>query len=57
MSALKPCPVVFSQCGSNQAYTVDYEFIYNLPFVPQINQIYLVTLQSQSFGEYIQSCL
>jgi len=56
MNYLKPCPVVFSECGSNQAYNVDYEFIYNLPFVPQINQVYLVTLQDQNSGEYIQSC-
>lgn len=54
MKFIKTCSVPFTTCADNQTYFVPYSFIYSLPFVPQITQVYLVTLYNS--GQYIQSC-
>ena len=54
MLDIKTCPVPFNTCVDNETYYVPYEFINSLPFVPQINQVYLVTIYNGI--EYIQSC-
>lgn len=50
------CYLVLTDCGSGQIYYVPMNQVTSLPFVPQLNNIYLITIQSQNDGSYIQSC-
>jgi hypothetical protein len=55
MKFIETCPVLFTECESGQNYVVPFNNdIFSLPFVPQINQIYLITIYNGT--EYIQSC-
>jgi hypothetical protein len=54
MLDIQTCEVPFTNCSDNQTYYVPYSFIYSLPFVPQVNQVYLVTIYNGI--KYIQSC-
>ncbi len=51
---IKLCPVNLTDCSTNEQYSVSSSYILSLPFVPQINQIYLITIYNGE--QYIQSC-
>ena len=51
---IKLCPVDLIDCSTGERYFVSSSDILSLPFVPQINQIYLITIYAG--GQYIQSC-
>jgi len=50
------CNVIFVDCDSGESFEVGLNSVLQLPFVPQIGDIYLITLKVYRDNTYIQLC-